>query len=320
LTYLAFRHAPPSPGTEILSAISRLSKQLEREQSKETAETVQPKQELPRLPPKAQEEAKRSLPIPSTKEPKVETAVLSIELAPRVLTHEFYDEIDGKRRRHWEYGFGIVARIRNTGKTTEYMRALYIVGDVDADFSDYVVTFGTNRDINETGAEYEKRKPYYRVSLVSWPINASKIEPNDEQFFRFVILDPRNTSTKVILRGTDSSRYFGFRASEPSPPSVLTTVPRIQLFVKFGKSLHREPDTRYFYAPSLRDEIKADSLQFQLKMSNNLEIVPSKWLQQVDLIPIDVWNNQTPQDIFFKTGWGDRIDPVEKDPIIENLK
>jgi hypothetical protein len=249
----------------------------------------------------------------------VETAVLSIELAPRVLTHDFYDEIDGKRRRHWEYGFGIVARIRNTGKTTEYVRALYIVGDVDAEFSDYVVTFGTNRDINETAIEYEKRKPYYRVSLVSWPINASKIEPNDEQFVRFMILDPTNTSTKVILRGTDSNRYFGFHSQDPSPPSILTTVPRIQLFVKFGKSLNREPGSTYFYAPILRDEIKTASLQFQLKMSNKLEIVSTKHLQETDLIPIDIWNNQTPQDIFFKTSWG-RIDPIEKDPIIENLK
>ena len=320
LAFLAFHYAPASPGTEILSAINRLSKQLESERTKGTDTILQPKQEPTRPSPKAQEEETKPSPqIPSPKEPKVETAVLSIELAPRVLTHDFYDEIDGQRRRHWEYGFGMVARIRNTGKTTEHVRALYIVGDVDADFGDYVMTFGVNRDSNETSVEYQQRKPYYRVSLVSWPINDSKIEPNDEQFVRFMILDPTNTSTKVIIRGTDSSRYFGFRAQNPSPPSILTTVPRMSLFVTFGKSLHREPGSPYFYAPSLRDEIKTDRLKFQLKMSNTLEIVSTKQLQEVDLIPVDIWNNQTPQGIFFKTSWG-RIDPIEKDPIIENLK
>ena len=222
--------------------------------------------------------------------------------------------------RHWEYGFGIVARIRNTGKTTEHVRALHIVGDVNADFSDYNSTFGPNRNWNEISVEYQQRKPYYRVSLVSWPINPSKIEPNDELFFRFMILDPTTTSTRIIIRGgADSKDYFGFRDENPSSPRVLTTVPRIALFVTFGKSMQREPGDRYLYEPSLRDEVRTGSLQFQLKMGNKLETIATKQLQEVDSIPVRFWNTQTPQDIFFKTIQG-RVDPIEKDPVIEQLK
>jgi hypothetical protein len=70
LAFLAFHYAPASPGTEILSAINRLSKQLEREQAKETADTMQPKQEPLSVPPKVQKEAEPSPQIPSLKRTK----------------------------------------------------------------------------------------------------------------------------------------------------------------------------------------------------------------------------------------------------------
>lgn len=120
---------------------------------------------------------------------------ISIQLAPRVLHYVHRYKADGVTIRHNEYGFGVVVRARNNGKKIERLRALEITGDIAADPNDLPAFNAEGKTLEELDAEYKRRKPYYRVSFVYFPINLSKIEPESEEYIKFMPLDPTGLTT-----------------------------------------------------------------------------------------------------------------------------
>ena len=57
-------------------------------------------------------------------------------MAPRVLHYVHRYKSAGETIRQNEYGFGLVIRIRNKGEKFEGIKALELVGDIDADPND----------------------------------------------------------------------------------------------------------------------------------------------------------------------------------------
>jgi hypothetical protein len=291
---------------------SDIDKSLARTKPEERAESTKPTEE------KLPKETKRSPQIPSSKEPKPEIAKLSIDLALRVVHYVDRYKEGAINIRHNEYGFAAIVRVRNKGEKTEQLKALEIKGDIDADGSDYSAAFGEGKTFEEIDIDYGKRKPYYRVSFVSYPITVNKIDPGSEEFIRFMVLDPINLSTQAIVRGDDAKKYIGFRGDNPAVPSLLTTVPNIRSFVNFTRSEHKVPGNAQLFGPRLRDEIKSGRLQFSLRFESGYQLIDSQKIENPALISLDNWSKQTPQDIFFKNNIWDRAMPVTKDPLVES--
>jgi hypothetical protein len=256
----------------------------------------------------------------STTESALQKSDLSIQLAPRVVQYVYRYKDEGVTIRQNEYGFGVIVRARNNGKTIEHLKALEVGGDIDTDPSDLQVLGGEERTFEEIFTEYERRKPYYRVSFVLFPININKVEPGSEEFIRFMLLDPTNLSTQAIVRGDDAHKYVGFRGENPAVPILLTTVPNIRSFVTFTQSEHKVPGNAQLLGPRLRHEVKSGQVKFSLKFESGSHIIGPQGIQNPTLMLLEDWNKQTPQDIYFKNNIWDRAYPVTKDPLMETLR
>ena len=243
---------------------------------------------------------------------------ISIQLAPRVLEYVHHFKSDGKTIRQKEYGFGVVVRARNNGNKIERLRALEITGDIAADPNDLDAFNVDGKSDEELDAEYGRRKPYYRVSFVYYPINLNKIEPGSEEYIKFMPLDPTNLSTSAIVRGAEGSNYIGYNGADPAPPVYLTTVPNIRSFVNFSSFIDDAPGNSLFRGPRLREEIKSGILKFTLKFESGPYLIAPQRILSPVLMPLERWDRQIPQDIYFKNNPWDRSIPREKDPLIES--
>jgi len=244
---------------------------------------------------------------------------ISIQLAPRVLHYGYRYKVDGVTVRHNEYGFGIVVRARNNGKKIERLRALEITGEIAADPNDLDGLSADGKTSEELDAEYGRRKPYYRVSFVYYPINLNKVEPGSEEYIKFMPLDPTGLSTFGISRGAEGSKYIGYNGADPASPVYLTTVPNIHSFVKFMIAKPNPPGNAIFQAPRLREEIKSGTLKFTLKFESGSYLIDPQRIASPALMSLEGWDKQIPQDIYFKNNSFDRsAPPMEKDPLIES--
>lgn len=242
-----------------------------------------------------------------------------VELAPTVLTSVHKYKTDGELFRNVEYGFGVIARIRKTGRMIERVIALEVSGELDVDGNDWISAFGEGTSFEEMDQEYGRRKPYQRVSFVAFPSTGFRLEA-EEEFVRFVLLDPTIIGgTQSILRGADSKQYFGFAGERPARPTLLTTVPNIHSFVKFLGYQRVGAGNGNLLAPRLRREIEVGRLEFALRLDSGRKIIEPKNIQPPNMMALDEWNRQVPQSVFFKNNMWDRAMPVEKDPILEEL-
>jgi pimeloyl-ACP methyl ester carboxylesterase len=244
---------------------------------------------------------------------------MSIQLAPRILHYVHRYKIDGKNFRHNEYGFGVVVRARNNGGKIERLRALEITGDIAVDPNDSS-WIPDGMTLEEADTEYGRRKPYYRVSFVYYPMNLNKIEPGSEEYIKFMPLDPTSLSTLIISRGAEGSKYIGYNGSDPASPVYLTTVPNIHSFVKFMISKPDPAGNAILQAPRLREEIKSGKLKFALKFESGSYLIDPQRIASPALMSLERWDKQIPQDIYFKNNSFDRsAPPMEQDPLIESF-
>ncbi len=247
----------------------------------------------------------------------IQTAI-SVQVAPRVLHYVYRYKSSGETIRQNEYGFGLVVRVRNTGEKIERVKALEIVGEIDADPDDLEAFNAEGKTFEELDEEYGRTQPYYRISFVSFPISGNKIEPGSEEFFRFMVLDPTYLSTQAIHRGEEAWKYIGFRAKTPRPPLLLTTVPNIRSFITFTKSRHAVPGNSELLGPRLRSEMKSGVMQITLRFESGSQAINPVDLQDPALISWDNWNKLSPQDIYFRNSPWDRVVPITKDPLVES--
>lgn len=239
---------------------------------------------------------------------------ISIELAPRVLHYVFRPTTI---RQH-EYGFGVVMRVRNNGKKIERVRALEITGDIAADFTDFLASSASGQNMNDLYNEYKGREVYRRISLVYFPINLNKIDPESEEFIKFEALDPTNLTTMLTVGDVEMGKYFGFKGTNPSPPTFLTTAPNIYSFITFTRVADKS-EARKFGGPKLREEIRSGGLRFTLKFESGSYIVAPRKILNPFMISWESWQKQTPQDIYFRNNFWNRSDAMQKDPLMEEL-
>lgn len=244
---------------------------------------------------------------------------ITIELSPRVIMFTKGYKVDGHVIEQREYGFGVIARIQKTGRIAQRISGLEIVGEIDADGSDYMAAFGEGLTFEQLDHDYGENKPYYRASFVSFPINLNKVETGQE-FVRFMILDPTNLGTQSTTRGAEAQHYFGFHGESPHEPTLAMTVPNIHSFVKFT-AFQRidQAGNGVLQRPRLREEIKSGRLQFILKLDTGLKVINPQNIHEPVMMSLDNWNKQTPQDVFFRNNPWDRAFPAERDPIPKAL-
>jgi hypothetical protein len=241
---------------------------------------------------------------------------VSLQLTPHVLHYVHRYRSEGETIRQNEYGLGFIVRVRNVGEKPEYLKALEIAGDIDADPNDPALG-ADGKTFDELDTEYGQRKPYYRVSFVAFPIDVKRIEPGSEEYIRFLVLDPTHLETRAITRGDDGKHYVGFRGESPIAPLFLTTVPNIQSFVTFSHSEHRLPGNAQLFAPRLRKEIKSGELIFRLAFESGSHIIAPQTIPTPALISFESWNKEIPQNIHFRI-W-QRFVPITKDPLVETV-
>ena len=246
----------------------------------------------------------------------VQTAI-SVQVAPRVLHYVHRVKNDGETMRQNEYGFGLVIRVRNKGDQIERIKALEIVGNINADTNDLDAFVAEGKSFEELDEEYARTQPYYRVSFVSFPLNGNKIEPESEEFFRFMALNPTNISTMAITRGEEGWKYVGFRGGNPRHPLLLTTAPTIHSFVTFTQSRQLVPGNAEWLGPRVRSEIKSGAMKLILRFESGSRSIDPVDLQGASLISWENWNKLIPQDIYYKNSPWERTAPTNKDPLVE---
>jgi hypothetical protein len=99
---------------------------------------------------------------------------------------------------------------QHNGVSTRHIRSLQVVGDVPADCASYVSSFFDDLHGQYTedflATECAKRRPFFHLSWIAFPVGQSRIELNDEEFIRFTISDSLN----VLDFAGNPKNYFGF--------------------------------------------------------------------------------------------------------------
>ena len=222
---------------------------------------------------------------------------LQTELAPLVLIKRHQYKVGGQDVRGTDYGFIAVLRIRNDGPTTQFVRKLEIYGDVAADCVRYEREFGEEgHQLGYLDQECEDRMPFHRLRLDAYPLEGARVESGgDEQFIRFVFLQPSNI---VRYQSADPKKYFGFHRGNVSP-QLLTTAPYLWDLVTFTRV---SPDHfNQVGGFKLRPEIQKGEVKFKVTVgSTEMEISPKRVRQVRDVFPPS-WEEATSQDLFYGT-------------------
>jgi len=209
-----------------------------------------------------------------------------------------------------EYGIAAVLRVRNPTNRRLYVSQLVVTGDITVDFATYDSTFGKEGEpIGSTRNEYLTRKPFRRLSWVSYPKDHALVDANgDEVFIRFVFLKPQELFRAEAGSGTqsDSSRYFGYHA-ENIVPDILTTLPNVFDIFTFERF---QPELQFQH---IRSEFAEGSARFQALIESKAYPLSKSAVRGAQWSMIDNWEKSTPEDLFFKS---DRLRPVSKDPAI----
>jgi hypothetical protein len=130
-----------------------------------------------------------------------------------------------------------VLRIRqHKGKSAKHVRSLQITGTVAASSLDsYQAVFSKGdgtESLDDIEAEYENKRPFFRLSWISYPLIPIRIDqPEDEEFGKFAI----SQSGGAIEFAGDAKDYFGFRSTNEQPKYPQTT-PVWSLLVHFNNT------------------------------------------------------------------------------------
>lgn len=210
-----------------------------------------------------------------------------------------------------------VLRIRqHNGTSARHVRSLQISGNVDADWTSYAAVFSKGNgteSVDDVEKEYEKRKPFFRLSWVSYPLTPIRIdEHEDEEFGKFAV----SRSGGAIEFAGDPKDYFGFRSTDEQPKYPLTT-PVWSLLVHFSKTT---ADLTGIY-PVLRDEVKAAKVKIQVDLDGEIINIPASqirfpWAVSVGSQTIE---KTSAQDLFYGIDNGSRTAfPTQSDPLVKS--
>jgi hypothetical protein len=239
-----------------------------------------------------------------------------MELTPYVVIHRRENKFDGQVVKGTDYGLRAMLRVHNLTSAPEYIRSLEVVGDVAANCDEYEDAFGVADGTHTDGYlddECKQRKPLYRLSWVTYPINSGRVDANgDEEFIRFNLLEP---STAVRLMGADHKRYFWFNEMHATP-ALLTTAPYLFDLVTFTRFSSGYPVEMQGF--KLRDEIISGKVKFRILVNNDEVTLRPQNIHSVGWTIDSIWDKATSQDLFFgTTEIDDRTTPFVHDPAMQ---
>jgi hypothetical protein len=212
-----------------------------------------------------------------------------------------------------DYGLRAVLRVHNLTSAPEYIRRLEVVGDVAANCDEYEDAFGVADGTHTDGyldEECKHRKPFYRLSWVTYPVGSARVDADgDEEFIRFNLLAP---SMAVRLMGADWKRYFWFNESHVTP-ALLTTAPYLFDLVASTRVSSGYPAEMQGF--KLRDEVVSGKVKFRVLVNTDEVTLGTQNINSVGWTIDSIWDKATSQDLFFgTTEIDDRTSPVVHDP------
>ena len=236
-----------------------------------------------------------------------------MELTPYVVVHRRENRIDGQVVKGTDYGLRAVLRVHNLTSVPEYIRRLEVVGDVAAKCDEYENAFGVADGTHVEGYlddECKQRRPFYRLSWVTYPIGQARVDADgDEEFIRFNLLTP---SGVMRFMGTDFKRYFWFNGTNATP-ALLTTAPYLFDLVTFTRVSSGYPVEMQGF--KLRDEVISGKVKFRVLVNTDEVTLRLQNIHSVGWTIDSIWDNATSQDLFFSTTEiYDRTTPVVHDP------
>jgi hypothetical protein len=233
------------------------------------------------------------------------------ELATFVLMDRKRYKISGEEINSIDYGLTAFLRVNNRSTEVLRVKALEIVGDVGVDYDDFSSAFlQEGQSMFALEDDYTRKKPFIRLSWISWPNDEGKTEAGDERFIRFVICEPANFG--MIAYSGDRRDYFGFLDGSRSP-SILTTRPAIKNLVYFTAVSN---DRKQMLGPRLRDDVASGKVQFRVRSDSKSVTIPPRAIRPIRLVFKNEWEKSLPQELFFATDNWNRVAPVKRDPLM----
>jgi hypothetical protein len=137
-----------------------------------------------------------SKPEPPTDMPK-DKGTLVLKLTPYVIVERLFVKSDNPEIRGTSlYSFGLVLYAQNNYRTAKNIRQIEITGNAPLDFGDYIGSRTMEgRVINEVEKEFIRRRPYYSLSLVTYPKGGGRVDGDGtERFIQFDLMKAMPTA------------------------------------------------------------------------------------------------------------------------------
>jgi hypothetical protein len=254
-------------------------------------------------------------PLPSPTAPPVTspapTPSPASQLIIKVTPHVVVQRVPGKGEilPSALYGFSVVLYVQNNSSAPVNIRQLEIVGDVPVDFSEYFSTAPDGAGIDDVGAEFNKRQPYYSISLVAHTEEGRVDSEHGERFLRFDFMESANNYGARWYAGPLSD-YIGFR-HPATKPKRLTTEPNLKDLVTFREK--EKANYQEWRFPKLRPEITNGTVKFIVLVDSIRIPLKTNDVNSVQWILLPDWKNTNTADLYFRGELGRPIDRARGD-------
>lgn len=244
-------------------------------------------------------------PVPPVGTPK-DQGSLVLKLTPYVVVERLFSKSDNPDIQGTAfYSFGLVLYAQNNYRMARNIRQIEISGNTPLDFSDYIGA--RSRDgisMDELEKEFIKRKPYYDLSLVTYPKGGGRIEGDGtERFIQFDLMKPNAYGARFWNLPVQD--YVGYKDT-PTPPKKLTTEPNLKDLVTFSR---RDPrNFQEWQGPKLRKEIADGTIKFDVLVDSTAMTLQPSNINPVRWTLEKSWQQENPANLYFEGEYGYAID------------
>lgn len=284
---------------------------------------------------KPQNEGKGSESTRAANEPQLRDGVIKpdVEIAFLVVHYGCGEDCSGT------YGLSAIVRVRNMRPSPVYIRQLEIVGDVAVDCGEYLLavefprlkegettpnTMVSTRKPEDIQPECKRRKPFRRISWISYPNGPTRIDGSGGE--EFIPFDITRNGVPGRMRscigstgngfGCDERDYLGFEDTNTSPP-LLTKVPDVYDLIFFTA---QSANKRDWTGGKLREEVESGAVKISLLTQAGRIIIPPKKMREIQIIDEVFRDKLSLQERFYRDSPWNRAMPTAVDPNIPKTK
>jgi hypothetical protein len=247
----------------------------------------------------------RSKPEPPTDMPK-DKGTLVLKLTPYVIVERLFVKSDNPEIRGTSlYSFGLVLYAQNNYRTAKNIRQIEITGNAPLDFGDYIGSRTMEgRVINEVEKEFIRRRPYYSLSLVTYPKGGGRVDGDGtERFIQFDLM--KSNAYGARLSNVPVQDYLGYE-DPATPPKKLTTEPNLKDLITFSR---RDPrNFQEWQGPKLRKEIAEGTIKFAAVVDATAINIDRSNINPVQWILEKSWLQDNSAELYFQGEYGYPVD------------